>query len=118
MIDWMFICILMLAIIIFFMIILLDDEIPLVWIFGLMIFDIAIWYLLASGNLEIEIPYQIYNATTGNIETSYQIFSSKTSPALTYVFSAPAVLMIIYMNYFIYTLIRDFYKNIKERRGW
>lgn len=115
MIDWMFICVLIIALVFLLIVILFEDEINPIWIFGMLIFDIALWWSLAAGNLEIEYPYQIYNATSGNIETSYQVFSSKTSPALTYIFGAPAIILIVYMSYMLY---RTFKPVFKKMFGW
>ena len=107
----MFICVLFIALIFFFILLLYGDEIQIQWVLGLIIFDIALWWALASGNLEIEIPYEIYNGTSGNIETHYHIFSSKTSPALVYIFSAPAIFMFIYMNYRVFDIILKWWKK-------
>jgi hypothetical protein len=111
MLPWMFICILFLAILLFFVIFIYEDVIQTHWCFGLIIFDIALWFALAGGVFEIEYPYQIFNASSGEIETHYQIFSSKTSPALMYIFSAPAIFMIFYMTYRLFYIILTWYKK-------
>ena len=105
MLDWMFVCVLILAILLMLMIIMFEDDIQPQWLIGLVILDVMIWWSLASGQFEIEQPYQMYNATSGQIETGYHIFSSKTSPALFYIFLAPGVIMFIYMNYMVFMAV-------------
>lgn len=112
MLDWMFVCVLILAVLFMLMIIMFEDDIQPQWLFGLVILDIVIWWALASGQFEIEQPYQMYNATSGQIEKGYHYISSKTSPALFYIFLAPAVLMSIYMNYMVFIVVLNALKKM------
>lgn len=115
MLDWMFIVILALALLLFFVIMFFEKDIQTQWLIGLIIFDIALWWALASAQLEIEVPYEIYNASSDKIETGVHYVRSKTAPALTYVFSAPAVIMFIYLSYNIFMIILRFYKKYLGR---
>lgn len=115
MLDWMFVCILFLAILLFVILVLIGDEIQIQWILGLIILDMVLWWSLAASNFEIEIPYEIYNATSGNIELHYHIFTSKSSPTLYYVFISPAVIMFIYLNYRVFDIILNWWKKVKSK---
>jgi len=66
------------------------------WCSTIILADTFIWFLLAASVLEIEIPYEMYNATSGQIETGTHIWSSKIAPALVYFFMMFAVIMMIY----------------------
>jgi len=52
--------------------------------------------ILSLSQMEIEIPYQMYNVTSGNIETGMQVFSSQISPYLTYFFFGLFVVLQVY----------------------
>ena len=58
--------------------------------------SILLWFLLAASIQEIEIPYQMYNGTSGNIETGYHVFSSPISPFMVYLFMGFGAIMTIY----------------------
>lgn len=111
MLDWMFISILFIAIIILLLIMLYQNTLSDFWLLALIIFDMVLWWMLAMVNTEIEIPYQMYNATSGNIETGYQRFSSLISPTLIYVFSVPAILLLCYFVYNMYLIVKKAIKG-------
>jgi len=52
--------------------------------------------MLSGAVLEIEVPYEIYNMTSGNIETGIHEVTSKVSFELTYVFQLFAFVMIFF----------------------
>jgi len=58
--------------------------------------SVVIFFLLAASVMEIEIPWQMYNATSGNVETGYHTFSSPISPYLSYLFMLFGIVMMIY----------------------
>jgi len=60
--------------------------------------------------MEIEIPYQMYNATSGNIESGYHVFTSPISPFITYLLAGFGVIMTIYLV----AMVFDKYINYKE----
>jgi hypothetical protein len=101
----MFICVLSLAVIFFVIPLLFEDRIQKQWLLGIVVFDIVLWAGLSISQFEIEIPYQLYNATSGAIETGYQSFTSNSYSFLYYIFLAPALIMFIYMNYMVFTAV-------------
>jgi len=56
----------------------------------------AVWLILSLSQLQIEIPYQMFNVTSGNIEVGMQTFSSNVSPYLVYFFFGLFVVLQIY----------------------
>lgn len=56
----------------------------------------VIWLILSLSQMEIEIPYQMFNVTSGNIETGMHTFSSPISPYLVYFFFGVFVVLQIY----------------------
>jgi len=94
MLDWLFIMLLVLTIILTLMSI--EFDLGIFWNITFITISMILWLLLAASIQEIEIPYQMYNATSGNIETGYHIFSSPISPYLMYLFFMFAAIMLIY----------------------
>ncbi len=110
MLDWMFALLFMLGIL--FIIISLANQSNAFWNIVPLVFAIALFFILALSQMEIEIPYTIFNASSGNIETGYQTFTSPISPFLSYIFVAIAILLMIYLVAMIY----DKYMDLKGRR--
>lgn len=95
MIDWMFIMFIVMAIIFMLLSIEYHDK-GKFWCVTFTIVDTVIWFLLAASVLEIETTYQMYNVTSGNIETGSQIFTSKVAPEMLYFFMMMGSIMMIY----------------------
>jgi hypothetical protein len=93
MLDWMFILIFAFAFLFMLFGIFIDDKF---WKNVFILTDIVLWFFLAASVMEIEIPYQFYNATSGNLETGYQIFTGKIGATLPYFFVMFASIMIVY----------------------
>ena len=55
-----------------------------------------IWLILSLSQMEIEIPYTMYNASSNAIETGSQVFSSDISPYLVYFFFGLFVVLQVY----------------------
>jgi len=64
--------------------------------------DAALWFILALGVIEIELPYQIYNSSSGNVEEGVHIFTSIYSIYISYVFMLFGVIMFIYLVVMIF----------------
>ena len=116
MLDWMFIILLIMAII--FMILALEHYKDKFWSVIFTLIDTVIWFILAASVLEIERGWQMYNASSGQIETGIHIISSKVSPELVYFFMMFGAIMMIYgIGYILGPLIYEthFKKKWKTR---
>lgn len=72
----------------------------------------VLWLILALFTLQgIEIPYEMYNATSGNIETGVHTITTNLDP-LSYLFSGLAVVMFLLTITFMLEGFLD-YKKIK-----
>lgn len=103
MLESLFIILFVLAILL--MLICIEVDWGIFWNSTFIVVDIVLWFLLAASVMEIERPYEMYNATSGFIETGYHTFSSPISPYLTYFFSLFGIIMMIYfVMYYFYEI--------------
>jgi len=100
MLDWLFIIFMVLAIMLMLIAIMMDFG--HFWDTVIIMVDITLWFMLAVSVMEIEIPYQMFNSTSGQIESGYHIFSGKVSPYMTYFFLMMGSIMIIYWVGYIF----------------
>lgn len=108
----MFIIILALAFIFMLLAIEFEDTFwKNVWI----LLDIVLWFFLAVSVMEIEIPYQFYNATSGQLETGYQVFTGKVGVYLPYFFVMFASIMMVYFVKVIFGESLELKKSYKSR---
>jgi formate hydrogenlyase subunit 3/multisubunit Na+/H+ antiporter MnhD subunit len=74
------------------------------------IIDAILWLILALFMLQgIEIPYEIFNATSGNIETGVHIIQNNLSP-LSYLFTGLGAIMFILFVIFGLEYISEYNK--------
>ena len=105
MLDWMFIMLLVIAIVLTLLVIFdfkMGYDLGIFWNSAFITLSIILWFTLAASQMEIEIPYQMYNATSGFIETGYHIFRSPISPYISYFFSGMGMIMMVYFVMYIY----------------
>jgi len=69
---------------------------------------------LSAAIMNIEIPYQMTNVTTGNIETGYQVHG--TDYSLSYLFLGVAVFEGIYILYHIFMMLGIFSEDVFKNR--
>lgn len=106
MIDWMFAIFLLIAFVLIILIIQYHDD-PF-WGGMFTILDIIIWFLLAALVLEIETPYEMFNATSGNMETGIHVYTSRVAPELMYFFYMMAIIMtVFFVGYFMFAPIYE-----------
>lgn len=104
MLDWLFILLLIAAILLILMAIEFRDE--LFWGSTFTLLDIFLWFLLAASVLEIEVPYQAFNTTSGAIETGTHIVTSKVAPEMVYLFDGIGAIMLIYfIGYVMFPIV-------------
>ena len=104
MLDWLFMFFFVIAILLFF--ICITQDLGVYWNTILVLLNIIIWYILSASVMTIEIPYEIYNASSSQIETGYHNFTSPVSFYLVYFFMLMAVIMIFYfIGYILYPAI-------------
>ena len=76
--------------------------------------SMSMWFICAFGVLELQIPYQIFNATSGNIETGYQTYHEL--PYLSYIFLGIAVSCLIYFVTLAFKPIINAFAGTKYNR--
>jgi hypothetical protein len=91
-----------------------DEDFPVFWIIMFLILDSIIWYLIAGAVIEIEIPWQMFNGTSGNIETGVHMFTTKVVYEVSLFCNMMGTLMMIYGAYAVFELFRELYN---ERTG-
>jgi len=94
MLDWLFIMLLVIGILLLLLIVFEDFGIYWDTIFIMLV--IIIMWTLAASVMDIETPYTIYNATSGNIETGYHTTQSSIAPYISYLFMFFGTVMMIY----------------------
>ena len=55
-----------------------------------------IFLILSLSQMQIEIPYEMFNVTSGYIETGVHVYTSPISPYLTYFFFGLFVILQVY----------------------
>lgn len=105
MLDWLFIILLMMAIMFTLLSIITDWGIY--WNVVFIIGAIILFFTLGAGIMSIETPYTMYNATSGNIEEGFHTTQSSVSPYMAYVFNFMAIAMMLYfVGYIFYPAIK------------
>ncbi len=105
MLDWIFIILLMMAIL--FTILSIVTDWGIFWNVVFIIGAIILFFTLGGGVMDIETPYTMYNSTSGNIEEGFHTTQSSTSPYISYVFNFMAIVMMLYfVGYIFYPAIK------------
>lgn len=99
MLDWLFIMLLVIAILL--LLITIFDDLGIFWNSTFIIISIVIFLTLGASVMDIESPYSLYNATSGNIEEGYHTTQSSVAPYMSYLFMFFAVVMLIYFVAYI-----------------
>jgi len=111
MFDWFQVIIIFIALIFMLLGIEKFKEKDQLWAFTFTLLSTVTWYILAASTMETEVPYQIYNATSGNIETGVHIASSKVSPQMVYFFIMMAVLNLIFTVLQVFVAVGSIFKK-------
>ena len=74
----------------------------------------GLFLIVAVGSMEIEIPYQAFNSSSGQVETGYQVYTGM--PWLSYLFVGCAVVSIIYMVTLVFEPLIKVFKKMKRWR--
>ena len=96
MLDWMFLILLILAVLFLLLSIYIDDQTEPFWKITTIVLATIIFFILALSNLNIETAYPSYNSTSGVTEMKYDQYMSETGTYLTYFFGLMGVLCMIY----------------------
>ena len=76
-----------------------------------MIIDAILWLILALFMVQgVEVPYQMYNATSGNIESGLHIIQTNLSP-LSYLFMGLGAIMFVLFVTFAMETFTDYKKS-------
>ena len=115
MLEWFTVMLIILA----FMLMLLGidkfKEKNYLWSFTFTLVSTVIWYILAASIMEAEVPYEMFNATSGNIETGVHVYTSKVAPEMVYFFMMMAVINLIFTVLQVFVVAGSIFK---ERRGF
>jgi hypothetical protein len=84
------------------------------WSFTFTLLSTVIWYILAVSIMELEVPYEMFNATSGNIETGVHTYTSKVSPEMVYFFIMMAAINIIFTVLQVFVAVGSIFKKRKE----
>ena len=112
MLDWLFIMLLVIAIIL--VLITIFEDLGTFWDISFIIISTIIMFTLAASIMDIETPYTLYNATSGNIETGYHTTQSSVAPYISYLFIALGFVMMVY--FIGYVLGPTIVRNIRRYR--
>lgn len=88
-----------------------EGDFPLYWPLMFTLLDTIIWFVLASAVFELEIPWEMYNVTSGNIETGIHMVTSKTSPEISMFCLMMAIIMMAYGVYAFLSTFKILYKE-------
>lgn len=94
MIDWMFLILIIAAIL--FLLLSIEYQDNKFWGVTFILLDTVIWYLLAASVMNIEVPYQAYNVSSGQIETGYHILMTHDNTVMVLFFAMFGTIMMIY----------------------
>lgn len=75
-----------------------------------------LWFVLGAAVMEIEYPWEAYNASSGNVETGVHVFRSDISPYISYFFNGIGSIMIVIIVGFGGSIIHDKVKEFLRRR--
>ena len=77
MLDWLFIILLVIAVLMILLVI--STDLGIFWDTIFILSSIIIFFTLGASVMDIESPYTIYNATSGNVETGYHTVQSSVA---------------------------------------
>jgi len=77
------------------------------WELVFIVLDIPLWFILGLSNMQIERPYEMYNASSGQIETGIHTVYSPDSPFIAYIFLGIGLVMVIYMVVVLFTSVYE-----------
>ena len=77
------------------------------WNVILVVMSIAIFFILAAGIFEIETDYQIFNNTSGNVETGIHTISTLNNIFLSYLFMFFGIICLLYLIIIIINLWKN-----------
>ncbi|GAG93174.1 unnamed protein product [marine sediment metagenome] len=116
MIDWMFIVILLLGFLFMFLGVEYYRENEKFWAWTFTIISMVTWFFLAGATLEIERPYEMFNVTSGQLETGIHVITSKTSPEQLYFFMLLGIIMFLFWTVQTFTTASDLFKKRKQKK--
>lgn len=114
MLDYLVVVFILLAFIFMFLGIENFKEKDYYWSFVCTLISIFIWFLLSASILETEAPWEMFNGTSGNIETGVNVYASKIAPELVYFFYMMAMINIIFEVLQVFVAVGSLFK---KRRG-
>jgi len=114
MLNWLFIILFISALIFMFFAIDKFREGDMFWAFIFSILDTVLWFFLAANMLEIEASYEIYNATSGQVETGIHTITSKVAPEMVYFLQIPGIIMMIFTIVQVFLTASTIFKNKKN----
>ena len=114
MLDILFVVFLLLAIIFLFLSIESDRAGDHFWAVVSAVIVLALFLVLSIGVMNIHHPYSIYNVSSGEIETGYNVYAEL--PWLSYLFQGFAIVMAIYVVLMAFDPIIHVFDKMKRWR--
>jgi len=111
MIDWLIIIFIIMAILFLLVAVEKMRDRDWFWSFIFTLLDAIIWFILAASILEVEESYQMFNATSGNVETGIHTVTSKVAPEMVYFFQMMALIMFVVNIAIAFMGISDYLKK-------
>ena len=105
MLDWLFIMLLIMAILLIIMAI--EYEGNPFWNIMSCVLSSFIWFILALGVLRLDTPYQLFNSSSGMVETGMHSYTVPGDIYIAYIFIAFGVLMMIYFVAMVFDKYTD-----------
>ena len=114
MLDWMFMLLLITAILFIILCLKTDEKKEPYWKILFISLAVVLFFILALSNLNIQTPYTFYNSTSGDTEMKYDIFVDEASTYLSYFFALMALLCMIYIIILIFDI---YYQRLDEKNN-
>jgi hypothetical protein len=81
------------------------------WTTCLCIVTFILFIVCAAGIMELEQPYQFYNASSTSLETGYHQIITEENVYLSYLFEAFAIFVLLFFVAYIFKYVGDFLKK-------
>lgn len=106
MLDWMFVLLFLTTLGFMYYAISVEKK-DYFWSVLLTIISVSMWFILAAGVFEIETSYQLFNSTSGHIETGIHTISTLNNIFLSYLFMFFGIVCLLYFIIIIINLWKE-----------
>jgi hypothetical protein len=86
------------------------------WATFYMTIDIVIFWFLAANSFEIEQTYTLFNATSGAVESGINIYTSKVSVPIFWLFLGLGAICLVISLYMVGTMIKTALNPVVQKK--